>query len=379
MTKAAAQVAPLLLVVDDDPVNVELLADLLRAMDYRVATALSGEAALAQARRETPDLVVLDIMMPGMNGYEVCRALKADPRTAKAPVVFVTALSDAEDKVNAIEAGGDDFLTKPFNRPILLARIRSLLRLKSAREEVEQSYRKLQELEQLRDDLMQMIVHDLKSPLTAVLATLEMAVDGDLGALTERQAALLSDAYERGTDAVALMDDLLELARLEDSYVEVNLQEVEASTLLEEVVKQWTVRVEREGGRLCLEPTPDLHLVCDPHLIGRVFGNLVGNAVKHSGPGVTVWLSAAPSPGAEGVRFTVADNGPGIPEPYHDLIFRKYASVHLSKDERVRRSGLGLSFCRLAVEAHGGRIWVRSREGEGSAFHFVLPSQPRQQ
>lgn len=374
VSAAAAEVAPFLLVVDDDPVNVELLSDLLRAMGYRVDGALSGESALAMARRQPPDLVLLDIMMPGMNGYEVCRRLKADARTARTPVVFVTALAEVEDKVKAIDAGGDDFLAKPFHRPVLLARIRSLLRLKAARDELEQSYRKLQELEQLRDDLMQMVVHDLKSPLAALLATLEMTVEGDLGPLTDQQRHLLGDAYDRGTDALALMDDLLELARLEDSRVELQWEEIEVEALLCEVVREWTVRAEQEGARLVLEPPPNLRLAGDPHLLRRVFGNLVGNAIKHGGPGVEIRLAASPSPAGQGVRFTVADTGHGIPEAYHELVFRKYGGVRLPTEAAgARRSGLGLSFCKLVVEAHGGRIWVRSREGEGASFHFVIP------
>jgi two-component system sensor histidine kinase/response regulator len=369
--------APLLLVVDDDPVNVELLSELLEALDYRVAGALSGPAALEAARERRPDLVLLDVMMPGMNGYEVCRRLKADPATAPIPVVFVTALSDTEDKVQAIEAGGDDFLTKPFNRPLLVARIRSLLRLKAAGDELERSYRKLQEVERLKDDLTRMVVHDLKSPLAGMLATLEMAVDGDLGPLSAEQRRLLEDARERGADVLLMIDNLLDLTRLEESRVQLRPRDVDVARLLRELAGDYSVRAELHGARVVAEGAgsgsggaPLLARV-DEGLLRRVLGNLVGNAVRHGGPGVKVRLSAGSAEG--GVRFTVADDGVGIAPEHHDAIFRKWEIVRPLGDARAEGSGLGLTFCKLAVEAHGGRIWVRSRPGEGCAFHFLVP------
>lgn len=368
--------APLLLVVDDDPVNVELLCDLLEALGFRAAGAQGGEAALRAVRERLPDLVLLDVMMPGMNGYEVCRRLKADPATAGIPVVFVTALSDSDDKVRAIEAGGDDFLTKPFNRPLLVARIRSLLRLKAASDALERSYRRLQELERLRDDLTRMVVHDLKSPLTGVLGALELTVDGDLGPLTSEQHRLLSDALERGTDAMAMIDNLLELTRLEEAAVLLHPRELDARRLLAEIEDGWRVRAELRGARLSSDCAEGIAARGDEPLLRRVLGNLVGNALRHGGaPGLHVRLSAAPAGEGEAVQFTVTDDGVGIDPEHHDAIFRKWESMRTTgADTGEGTSGLGLTFCKMAVEAHGGRIWVESRPGAGAAFHFRLPA-----
>lgn len=365
--------APLLLVVDDEPINVELLCELLQAMGYRTAGAARGEEALRIARESAPDLILLDVMMPGMNGIEVCRRLREDPATARVPVVFVTALSDTDDKLRAIEAGGDDFLTKPFNRPILLARIRSLLHLKSARDELEVSYRRLQEMERLRDDLTRMIVHDLRSPLSAMMGTLELAVDGDLGPLTPRQRSLLSDAQDRGAEMLHLIENLLEVSRLEESQLVLQLGEVQVAQLLREVAEEWRVRSERNGAVLDVSAAPPVTLRADEHLLRRVLGNLIGNAVRHGGDGVRVRLSAE-SPADGVVHFTVADDGVGIPPEHHEAIFQKHRSLPAAGE--TVSSGLGLTFCRLAVEAHGGRIWVRSDRGAGSEFHIALPRHP---
>src|SRR6188768_4173734 len=202
MTEPGAGPSPLILVADDVPANVELLFDQLNTLGYRTISAEDGPSAVAACFEHNPDICILDVSMPAgdlgvdtrSTGFEVCRRIKRDPRTARIPVIFVTALNDTTDRVKAIEAGGDDFLTKPHNRLVLGARVRSLLKLKAATDALEESFRKLRELEKMRDDLMKMIVHDLKTPLTSVLATMEMLLEGDFGEVGEGPRKAVGDA-----------------------------------------------------------------------------------------------------------------------------------------------------------------------------------------
>ena len=376
--------APLILVADDVPANVELLFDQLHVLGFRAIAAYDGPSALQACFERRPDLGILDVSMPAgdlgcddrSTGFEVARRIKRDPRTKSIPVIFVTALNDTTDRVKAIEAGGDDFLTKPHNRLVLGARVRSLLRLKAATDALEDSNRKLRELEKIRDDLMKMIVHDLKTPLTSVLATLEMLLDGDFGGLDESQRKAITDAEGKSEDLLALIGDLLEVSRIEEAEVTLDLQPLAPAALLTEIVHEWQVRFQQEGAVAHVDVADDAPVFeADKGLLKRVFGNLIQNALTHSATAVKLQLSAKRD--GDGVLFTVADNGPGIPPEYHEVIFRKFERVKTPNVPRTRSSGLGLAFCKLAVDAHGGRIWVQSSgQGQGSAFHIVLPSRP---
>jgi signal transduction histidine kinase len=376
--------APLILVADDVPANVELLFDQLHVLGFRAVAASDGPTALAGCFEHRPDLCILDVSMPAgdlgvddrSTGFEVCRRIKRDPRTKSIPVIFVTALNDTTDRVKAIEAGGDDFLTKPHNRLVLGARVRSLLKLKSATDSLEDALRKLREVEKMRDDLMKMIVHDLKTPLTAVLASIEMLMDGDLGEMSEEQRKMLGDAEGKAEDLLALIGDLLEVSRIEEATMSLDLQPIAPAALLNEIVHEWTVRFQQEGATAMVDVSDDAPVFeADKALLKRVLGNLVQNALTHSAQAITLQLSARRD--GDGILFTVADNGPGIPPEYHEVIFRKFERVKNPTMPRTRSSGLGLAFCKLVVDAHGGRIWVQSAgEGKGSAFHFSLPAKP---
>ncbi len=376
--------APLILVADDVQANVELLFDQLHVLGFRAIAAADGPSALTAAFEHRPDLCILDVAMPAGNlgcddrdtGFEVCRRIKRDPRTSRVPVIFVTALRGTTDRVKGIEAGGDDFLTKPHNRLVLGARVRSLLRLKGAMDALAASSRKLGELEKLRDDLMKMIVHDLKSPLTSVLATLELLLDEDFGSLTEAQRRALAEVEGKAEDLLSLIEDLLEIRRIEETTVALKLEPIAPAALLHEIVHEWTIRLQQAGATATVDVSDDAPVFeADRALLRRVLGNLVQNAVTHSAHAVAIQLTARRE--GDAILFTVADNGPGIPPEYQDIIFRKFEQVRSPNAAHLSGSGLGLAFCKLVVTAHGGRIWVQSTgAGQGSAFHFTVPIHP---
>lgn len=376
--------APLVLVADDVEANIELLRDQLASLGCEIVHATDGPSALALCAETDPDLCILDVSMPAgelgvearESGFEVCRRLKRDPRTARIPVIFVSALNDASDRLKAIEAGGDDFLLKPHNRHVLGARVRSLLKLKGATDALELSLKRQRALSKARDDLMRMIVHDLKTPLTSMLATLEMLRDGDFGAVADRPARALSDVEGKAEDLLALIEDLLDVTRVEEQSLALQPEPIAPAALLAELLHDWGLRFRQEQTTATAEATDDAPVFrADKALLKRVFSNLIQNAVTHSPVPVTLHLSARRDPA--GIVFALADDGPGIPEEYQDLIFQKFEQVQAPNAPRVRSSGLGLAFCRVAVESHGGRIWVRSREGEGSSFHVQLPLEPQ--
>ncbi len=380
MPEQVTELGPLVLVADDVLANVELLFDQLHTLGYRTVAAHDGPSAVAACFEHNPDICILDVSMPAgdlgvdmrSTGFEVCRRIKRDPRTARIPVIFVTALNDTGDRVRGIEAGGDDFLTKPHNRLVLGARVRSLLKLKAATDALENSYRKLRELEKVRDDLMKMIVHDLKSPLTSVLATLELLGDGIFGDLSDDQRRAVGEAEGKSEDLLALIEDILEVARIDEAAVTLSPSPIAPAALLTELFHEWAHRFQQEKTTATLKVDDDTQIFhADKSLIKRVFSNLIQNAVTHSSNPIDLTLSARQA--GDSVLFTVSDNGPGIPPEYHEVIFRKFGQVAGGITPRVRSSGLGLTFCKLVVDLHGGMIWVNSREGEGSQFFVKLP------
>ena len=359
------------LVVDDIAANVRLLAGILKVADYDVLTAESGADALQKVEEFAPDVVMLDVMMPEMDGFEVCRRLRENPRTAALPVVMVTALHETEDRVRALEAGADDFLTKPVNEIEVVARVKSLVRVKRGRDELETALSDLQRAESLRDSLASMLVHDLRAPLTTILAPLEMLSSNAFGELNEMQSEVAEMATRGANRLLYLVNELLDVSKLESGNMTLQPSEFQVAPVVEEALELTGVLAGRDEQLVEREYSNDFQVRADEDLLRRVLSNLLSNAVKFTPSDGRIGVGA--KTGDNEVLFWVRDEGDGVPPEYRDKIFEKFGQVESRQEGRKLSTGLGLTFCKLAVEAHGGRIWIESEAGRGSTFFFTLP------
>ena len=361
-------VKPDILIVDDTLNNLELLSKMLRTWGYKARPVVSGALALKAARSKRPDLILLDINMPEMNGYELCALLKADETLKDIPVLFISALKETADKVKAFECGGADYVTKPFQRDEIHARIQVHLELHQQRKRLQESYDKLRELESLRDGLVHMVVHDMNSPITVISGILEMLRDAPAGKLDEEKTALIEIAQGNSRKLADMISQLLAVSRLEAGEMPLNKSVRNLARIIHEAVQPLVVT---SGDRMFkIEAQPGIDVLCDYGIVQRIIENLAGNALKFTPKNGNVKITLLRNNNE--ARVEVSDNGPGIPREFHQRIFEKFAQVD-SKDTKRFGAGLGLAFCRLAVEAHGGQIGIESEVGQGSLFWFTLP------
>lgn len=360
-----AQEPASVLVADDEPSNRTLLRQVLARGDYRVREAEDGFAALRCAREERPDAVLLDVMMPGMDGFQVCRTLKADPELAAVPVVLVTSLDGREDRLQGVEAGADDFLVKPIDPREVLFRVRNAVRTHRLFREVEDSYRRLHELESLRDNLTHMLVHDFRSPLQSVLGYLRLLRMDAVERLTRDETGFLDRAMSCAELLTEMVGATLDVSRMEGEGMPLNRQPMVLSDVARRaaadvagIAQETPIRIEEHG---------ELRVEADPDVVRRVLMNLLANALKFSPPGEAVVVYV------DGNRVEVHDRGPGIPADERERIFDKFVQLKAWEDGGRHSSGLGLTFCQLAVQAHGGRIGVDCPPQGGSTFWFTLP------
>jgi signal transduction histidine kinase len=359
-----------ILVVDDTPENLRLLTDMLAEQGYEIRPVKSGRQALQAARQAPPELILLDVNMPEMNGYEVCERFKSAPELKNIPSIFLTALTDTADKVKAFNAGGADFISKPFQVDEVLARVRTHLALQQARVALVKQYDRLQSLEKLRDDLVHMIVHDMRSPLQVLTCHLE-CMEADLGSALDEQARSDLRAAVQGAAVLNRMaNDLLDVRRLEEGQLPLDRRTNDLSRIAASVRKEMADLDVSHA--IDVEAAGPAETVCDGGIMERVLENLVSNAIRHTPGGSRIRISVAAGP--ERIRVAVQDDGPGVPPEAKGKIFEKFGTVAVRQARTFHSAGLGLAFCKLAVEAHGGTIGVDDGKPRGSIFWVELPA-----
>ena len=366
-----------LLVVDDAPAHLKLLAHALEESGFEVETASGGVQALAAAARHPPDLILLDIDMPELDGFETCRRLKAQERFAATPVIFLSGLSDVAQRLTAFAAGGVDFVSKPFDIAEVRARVATHLELERLRRVAEHNSRelaaslsKLRELEHFRHDLVHMVAHDMRSPLMAVSGYLEL-LDLEGERLAEDHREFVAQALDGARTLVRMIDAMLDTDRLEVGKLVLELADRDLRAIIDLAIAALGPASAR---RVAIEIPASGRVVvhADGEILRRVIANLVANALRSSADGDQVRLVAS-SDGAI-ARLEVHDKGPAISEEFRGRVFEKYAKRAGDRSRDRRAVGLGLPFCRLAIEAHGGRIGFDTGEA-GTTFWIELPSR----
>jgi signal transduction histidine kinase len=363
--------AATILVVDDHPFTGQVIEEGLSAAGYKVVRTESGAGALQAFAASSVDLVLMDILMPGMDGFETLRRLRELPRGAVAPVVFLTALNDSATHSRALASGADDLLGKPINRVELLMRVRSLLWVRRLRDEVAAQRDALLEANRQKEELTALLVHDLKSPLATIVAGAEfLAHTEGISADSLDCAADIAYAAEALQQMVL---NLLDISRSEDGRLELAPADFGAGALAREVCGRLARRAEGHKVRLWCEPEQDPVVRADRDLLRRILENLLDNALAVSPRAGEVRVEVEAVDGSAELR--VRDQGPGVPPELRERIFEKYVRIQL-KDRPRHGRGLGLTFCRLAAQAHGGRVWVEPNGECGSVFRVRIPLRP---
>jgi len=355
---------PRILAVDDVMQNLQVVGTMLRNEGYDVMPATSGVQALERVRVRMPDLILLDLMMPEMDGLEVCKRLKADPATHQIPIIFLTASNEMEHLVKGFEAGAVDYVTKPFNGAELLARVRTHLELKLARE-------RLREMNDEKSEFMGIVAHDLRNPLGAIQGYAEMIVDE-----RELSRAEIDSCASRIRETTRRMSDmvrnLLDANRIERGDLQVSLTAVDLGPLVKRLTDSYKAHAAAKHQNLLFEhDNSPVVAVADPNQVFQVLENLISNAVKYSPQGKDIVIRLSCGDGM--VRCQVIDHGPGLSAEDQKKLFGKFARLSAKPTGGEHATGLGLSIVKRIVEAMNGKVWCESELGKGATFTAAFP------
>ncbi len=355
-----------ILILDDTPANLSVLVDSLAGVGYHLLVAEDGEDALAQAGHTSPDLILLDVMMPGLDGFETCRRLKASPATREIPVIFMTALSDTADKVRAFSAGAVDYVTKPFQQEEVISRVQTHLDLRRLRRQVEEQLA-------LRERFMRIAGHDLRNHLCLILLGAEMAELAHRQDNTRPKVSMhLSSIANASVQMRNIIDTFLDL-RSAGASPGCGPGRADMNLVVRSVAAQHTHAAERKRITLTLSLDPDLPPAsADSSLMFQAITNYLGNALKFTPLGGHVTVRTGRNGGRS--RTEGVDSGPGVPVAERHQLFHENARLSVRPTGGEESHGIGLSIVKQLVESQGGAVGADFPPGQGSVFWFEFPA-----
>ncbi|MDO5421119.1 MAG: response regulator [Bacteroides sp.] len=361
-----------ILIVDDVMSNVLLLKVLLTNEKFAIATASNGRQALEQVEKENPDLVLLDVMMPDMSGFEVAQHLKSNPQTAEIPIIFLTALNSTADIVKGFQVGANDFISKPFNKEELIIRVTHQISLVAAKRLILSKTEELQRTIAGRDKLYSVIAHDLRSPMGSIKMVLNMLI---LNLPAEKigieMYELLTMANQTTEDVFSLLDNLLKWTKSQIGKLNVVYQDVDLVEVTDGVIEIFSMVASLKKIRI-REMKPEKMMVnADIDMLKTVVRNLLSNAIKFSKENSEVLVKMEEVDGMAVV--SVQDHGCGISEEGQKKLLHTDTHFSTFGTNNEEGSGLGLLLCNDFVVKNGGKLWFTSKEGEGSIFSFSIP------
>ena len=361
-----------ILIVDDVLSNVLLLKVLLTNENFTIATANNGQQALEQVDKESPDLILLDVMMPGMSGFEVVQRLKENPDTAEIPIIFLTALNSTTDIVQGFQVGANDFISKPFNKEELIIRVSHQVSLVAAKRLILSKTEELERTIAARDKLYSVIAHDLRSPMGSIKMVLNMLIlNLPIEKIGHEMYDLLTQANQTTEDVFALLDNLLKWTKSQIGKMNVVFQDVNLVEVVDSVIEIFKMVASVKKVAIRVETPKQMFVYADIDMLKTVIRNLLSNALKFSHEGSEIILRIEQTD--DKVVVSVQDYGCGISEEGQQKLL--HADTHFSTygTNNEEGSGLGLLLCQDFVLKNNGKLWFTSQEGEGTTFSFSLP------
>lgn len=373
----------LILIVDDTLLNLRLLSHVLENGGYKHIKAQNGKEAIELAESKKPDLILMDIMMPGMDGFEAVHKIKSKDGLEDIPVIFLSALTETDDKVQAFQYGGVDYITKPFQKEETLARINTHLKIRNLQKQLNDRIDVLKDrevelsrLNKKKDDLVRMVSHDIKNPLTGIIGLVKLMRDTD-DITPEERKHMLSVIENSGNDLLNMVHEVLDRESKKDVPESLDLADIEIVKLVERVISMNKAKAMLKGIELVHNVEPDgLRATLDQNKIEIVINNLVSNALKFTPSRGSISLSVNQNDKKDLILIEVKDSGIGIPESMRDDLFENEMKYSRKGTGGEAGTGLGLDIVHLYVSLHNGAIRVESEENVGTSFFIKLPVKP---